>query len=107
VEKAKKQADDNIKNRYALPETLSLVEDDVKAIEGAKEQWARARAEMELRESSKRRKLAVEITTIPSSSSRRPAKRPPANNPVASLRTRVLENTARQANPFGRPKVTR
>ncbi|KAJ6544833.1 DUF572-domain-containing protein [Mycena vulgaris] len=106
VEKAKKQADDKIKDRYGLPETLSLIEDDAKAAEDAKEQWARGRRELELRESTKRRKLAVEITTIPSaSSSQRPAKRLPAANPIASLRTRVLQNTARQSNPFGRPKA--
>jgi len=107
VEKAKKQADDKIKDRYGLPETLSLIEDDEKASEDAKEQWARGRRELELRENNKRRKLAVDITTIPaaSGSSRRLAKRPPASNPVASLRARVLENTARQSNPFGRPKA--
>lgn len=106
VEKAKKQADDKIKDRYGLPETLSLIEDDAKAAEDAKEQFARGRRELELRETSKRRKLAIEITTIPSSSSRRPAaKRPPAANPITSLRARVLENTARQSNPFGRPKA--
>jgi len=104
VEKAKKQVDDGIKDRYGLPETLSLIEDDDKAAQDAREQWARGRRELELRESSKRRKLAVEITTFPSaSSSRRPSKR--ANpNPIASLRARVLENSARQSNPFGRTK---
>ncbi|KAF8207577.1 hypothetical protein K438DRAFT_2013455 [Mycena galopus ATCC 62051] len=107
VEKAKKAADDQIKDRYALPESLSLIEDDEKAAEDAKAEWARGRRELQLRESNKRRKLAVEITTIPTSSAprRRPvSNRPAAVNPVASLRARVLENTARQSNPFGRPK---
>ncbi|KAJ7158920.1 DUF572-domain-containing protein [Mycena filopes] len=107
VEKAKKQADDRIKDRYGLPESLTLIEDDDKAAQDARAEWARGRRELELRESSKRRKLAVEITTIPSSSSRRPSKRPATAtaNPIASLRARVLENTARQSNPFGRPKA--
>ncbi|KAJ7637594.1 DUF572-domain-containing protein [Mycena polygramma] len=105
VEKAKKQADDRIKDRYGLPESLRLVEDDDKAAQDAKAEWARARRDLELRESTKRRKLAVEITTIPTSSpSRRAVKRPATTNPIASLRARVLENTARQSNPFGRPK---
>ncbi|KAJ7274551.1 CWC16 protein [Mycena haematopus] len=107
AEKAKKAADDHIKDRYALPESLSLIEDDEKAAEDAKAEWARERRELELRESNKRRKLAVEITTFPtfSSTSRRAvSKRPATANPLASLRARVLENTARQSNPFGRPR---
>ncbi|KAF7375043.1 hypothetical protein MSAN_00390400 [Mycena sanguinolenta] len=106
IEKAKKAADDSIKDRYALPESLSLIEDDEKAAEDAKTEWARGRRELEFRESNKRRKLAVEITTIPTSSkSHRPIfKRPTTANPVVSLRARVLENTARHSNPFGRPK---
>lgn len=109
VEKVKKQADDRIKDRYGLPEALRLIEDDDKAAEDAKAEWARGRRELELRESNKRRKLAVEITTIPTSSasrrSRPPTKQSATTNPIASLRARVLENTARQSNPFGPPKV--
>ncbi|KAJ6607364.1 DUF572-domain-containing protein [Mycena sp. CBHHK59/15] len=105
VEKIKKQADDSIKDRYGLPESLSLIEDDAKAAEEAKEQWVQGRQELQLRESTKRRKLAVEITTIPSSSSSSRRKRPTPPNPISSLRDRILENTARQSNPFRRPKA--
>jgi len=104
VEKAKKQADDTIKDRYALPESLSLIEDNHEAVENAKAEWDRGRRELALRESSKRQKLAVEITAIPSSGPDRPIKRRAATNPAASLRARILENTARQTNPFGRPR---
>lgn len=109
IDKEKKNADDSIKGRYGLPETLSLVADDEKVVSEAKEKWEMGRREIELREGAKRRKLAVEITSIPSSriSARLSSKSPKparasATNPVASLRARILENTARQSNPFGR-----
>ncbi|KAJ7903898.1 hypothetical protein B0H13DRAFT_1558715, partial [Mycena leptocephala] len=94
----KKATDDEIKSRYGLPETLNLVRDDDNTGEDAKQQWARARGEMELRANRKRRRLAVEITTIPSSSTARRAviKELPKTNPVTWLRARVLENTAHQ-----------
>ncbi|KAJ7838366.1 hypothetical protein B0H14DRAFT_2448966, partial [Mycena olivaceomarginata] len=53
--KVEKATDENIKARYGLPETLTLVEDDARTAEEAKEQWAQARAEVELRASRKRR----------------------------------------------------
>nr|GAT60913.1 predicted protein [Mycena chlorophos] len=103
VEKAKNQADDKIKDRYALPETLKLVADNPETIEMAKEEWARGRREMELRESQKRRALAVEVTALPPAVGPiRHQKRTASSNPVSSLKERILANTARQSNPFSR-----
>jgi coiled-coil domain-containing protein 130 len=101
VEKQKKTVDDQIKGRYGLPETLSLLEDDDKTTEEAKQGWARGRQELQLQESSKRRKLSAGITTIPSSNSSLKSGMPSLSNPISSLRARILENTAQQSNPFG------
>jgi len=103
VEKQKKSVDDQIKGRYGLPETLSLLEDDDKTAEEAKQEWARGRREQQLHESNKRQKLAVDITTIPrsTSSSLKPLhhSKPSSMNPISSLRARILENTAQRSNP--------
>jgi coiled-coil domain-containing protein 130 len=116
VEEQKKAVDDQIKGRYGLPETLDLVEDDDGAVAEAKEEWANGRQQLRLRESNKRRKLAVEITSIPastaSSSLQRSRLTVPStprqitpNNPITSLRARILENTARHSNPFNRQET--
>lgn len=95
IDKAKKKVDDELKGRYALPETLTLLEDDDKVIDDAKEQWARGRRELE---SNKRRRLAIEpSTSVPSTSK--------LADPLASLRARILHNTARQSSAFGRTKL--
>lgn len=86
IEQAKQKANDEIKGRYGLPASLSLVEDDEQAKQEAKEEWIKARL------GSKRRKLG---SSSSSSSS---------TNPLDSLRTRILENTAKQSNPFNHPR---
>lgn len=118
VKREKDKVDDLIKGRYGLPETLSLVEDDERAKQEAKDEWARGKQELELRENNKRRKLAVEIVSIPSSSSSsslssRPlpdiassSKSPASTNALGLLRARILENTARQRSPFDRPRIS-
>ncbi|KAF8072115.1 CWC16 protein [Lyophyllum atratum] len=105
VEKRKQRADDHIKGRYGLPASLSLLEEDEVSRNEAKEKWAHAQREVAAEESNK---LAVDIVSIPSSSSKatQPQRRkstsrnPPPKNPIDSLRARILENTARQTNPF-------
>ncbi|KAF7327614.1 hypothetical protein MKEN_00340600 [Mycena kentingensis (nom. inval.)] len=107
VETAKKQADDKIKDRYGLPEDLRLVADNDEAVQTAKEEWERGRRERELKERQKQRTLAVEVTSLPSAAGpiRQPKRGKPISNPVASLRAKLLENTARNSNPFGRPRT--
>lgn len=112
AEKEKVAADDQIKGRYGLPETLTLVADDEEAKREAKNEWQRGRRELQDMESGKRRRLVADETIIPSkiSSSRLtvPASLPrsrgalPNSNTVASsLRARLLANTPRQSNSFG------
>jgi coiled-coil domain-containing protein 130 len=93
VDQAKQKANDEIKGRYGLPASLSLVEDDEQAKQEAKEEWAKAKLEL----SSKRRKLGGDAKSPSSSSSA---------NPLKSLRTRILENTARHSNPFNYARST-
>ncbi|TEB27014.1 DUF572-domain-containing protein [Coprinellus micaceus] len=65
VEQNKRAADDNVKSKYGLPSTLSLVEDDDEARQEAKSEWDRARSAQASRESAKRRKLSTEINPYP------------------------------------------
>ena len=111
VEKEKAAADDQIKDRYGLPEALTLVADD-EVEEEARNEWRKERRALEDRKSGKRRRLATDTMILPStkaSSSNLTAPTPlpksrgtPSNsNTVASsLRARVLANT-RQPDPFG------
>ncbi|KAF8962696.1 DUF572-domain-containing protein [Flammula alnicola] len=95
IELKKKQADDTLKGRYALPSALSLLEEDEKAIEDAKTQWEKAQQDYRLRE-SKRRKISSDLTSIPSTSSRiSGASKTPASDSLSALRTRILQNTAK------------
>ncbi|KAF8876729.1 hypothetical protein BD779DRAFT_1677629 [Infundibulicybe gibba] len=107
IEKQKEKANEHIKGRYALPETLQLLEDDEAAKQTAKEEWIKGKLELELQERTKRRKLAVETVTIPSASGSRPSlsRKVAPSTGVSALRARILENTARQSNPFSRPKI--
>lgn len=92
IEMKKRQSDDVLKGRYGLPTNLSLVEDDVVAIQEAKEQWERGKRELQLRE-TKRPKTVTETRLIASS---RISKSHSAS-PVNSLRARLLQNTAKRA----------
>ncbi|KII84440.1 hypothetical protein PLICRDRAFT_701980 [Plicaturopsis crispa FD-325 SS-3] len=108
IEKQKRDADDQIKGKYALPETLGLVPDDDDAKDEARQAWERGRRELELRERSKRRRFAIDVTSIPAVAPSREqrklaassSKRSQPHNTVTSLRARILENTARQSDPF-------
>lgn len=53
IEKALKAKDDEVKQRYGLPETLSLVRDDAQLREEAKEEFRTARQKMNLAGSSR------------------------------------------------------
>ncbi|KAG5641822.1 hypothetical protein DXG03_004141 [Asterophora parasitica] len=106
VEQRKKRADDHIKDRYGLPASLSLLEEDELSRKEAKEEWQRGQRALALEESSKRRKLDVDVVAIPRSSSlSKISTKPTPKNHVESLRARILENTARQTNPFGRSRA--
>ena len=98
VEQAKQKANDELKGRYALPASLSLVEDDEQARQEAKEEWARGKREL----ANKRRKLGLDA--VPASLSSKSPSASSSRNTLTSLRTRILENTARQSNPFNQSR---
>ncbi|KAF9466461.1 DUF572-domain-containing protein [Collybia nuda] len=126
IEQRQRRMDDHIKGRYGLPASLSLVADDDESRQMAKEEWEHGKRELALRESSKRRKLAVEVVSIPTSSARPgtssaasissleasrlhrlPSQsKTSSTNVLNSLRARILENTARQSNPFNKQRIT-
>ena len=87
VATAKRKVDDDIKERYALPSALPLLEDDAETAREAKEQWERAREQQVV----KRRKVVpASVPLIPKASS---AKTQTAA--ISALRARVLGNTAK------------
>jgi coiled-coil domain-containing protein 130 len=103
AEKELQAADDALKGRYGLPETLKLTRDDEATMAKDKEEWQKAKREYALQDRSKRRKLeSVGIvsrkqlgssSSIASGSSSRP------NNAAELLRARILENSARKKPP--------
>ncbi|KAH9481543.1 Coiled-coil domain-containing protein 130 [Psilocybe cubensis] len=111
IELKKKQVDDNIKERYGLPATMSLLEDDDKAVEAAKSEWLKAKQDHDERE-AKRRKTTLDITSLSSSgsSSRSLAKslKIPASgsgsgsgsgsDALSLLRSKILRNTAKNSS---------
>ncbi|KAK7051108.1 Protein saf4 [Paramarasmius palmivorus] len=87
----KEKADSNIRDRYALPTTLALAEDDQKALGDAKEQWEKARHEKQSQANRQRRlPTQTSITFLKSRSTPKPA-----SGIAGSLRMRILNNTAR------------
>ena len=99
-----KEADDIIKDRYGLPESLKLVADDPLMTQDAKSQWEKGRQELRLQAPVKRRKLDMGI--VPMRAAQRFSS-PSASSTVdqskslETLRTRILENTARQSSALG------
>jgi coiled-coil domain-containing protein 130 len=110
VEQQKRKADDDIKGRYGLPASLSLIEDDEIAKDEAKQAWEEARRQLRLQESSKKRRIAglgVPSTSISrtgvatlgsgSASSRPHNSKSSSKSSLDTLRTRIMENTARNS----------
>ena len=104
IEGKKKDADDQIRGRYGLPESLKLVEDDALATEDAKRMWRQGRQEAKRSESLKRRKLDLEITSIPTSRSSSSTSYPRRLDQKTSLRLQLAESAARRSNPFNNPR---
>ncbi|KDQ57254.1 hypothetical protein JAAARDRAFT_35881 [Jaapia argillacea MUCL 33604] len=103
VEKGLQELDDSLKGKYGLPEELKLIRDDEGSKKEAKEEWEKGRRILR-EQSAKRRRIGVEIGSIPSSvasTSRHASKtnsKASGSTALASLRTRILENTARHAS---------
>ncbi|XP_006459139.1 hypothetical protein AGABI2DRAFT_177205 [Agaricus bisporus var. bisporus H97] len=120
VEQLKRKADDDIKGRYGLPVSLSLLEDDEKAKEEAKQAWEEARQEFQSQESSKKRRIAG--LEVPSTSSSRTgvatlgsgsaSSRPHKSNSkprssLDTLRARIMENTAKNSTVSTQPRISK
>lgn len=101
VEKAQQAADDQVKGRYGLPETLKLSAETEDTRSAAKEEWQKAQKEIAERD-SKRRRLEVtgrlSSSIIPRVSSARSTGASGSNVSSAAdlLRARILQNTARR-----------
>jgi coiled-coil domain-containing protein 130 len=105
---AQKKVDDTIKDRYGLPDSLTLLADDPSITEDAKSQWEKGRQELRTQASAKRRRLDAGIvpmreTQKPSSVSTLSSASIPSSQSksLETLRARILENTARQSNALG------
>jgi coiled-coil domain-containing protein 130 len=83
---AKKEADDQLKGRYALPEALVLAEDDEETRREARAEWAKGQSLLP----AKRRKLGSGLSS---------------GNASTSLRARILGNTAQQHSLVPRQKT--
>jgi len=96
VEQKKRKSDDLLKGRYGLPETLKLLEEDEQVLEEAKIEWEQAKQEQ--MRASKRKKTTLAITSIPSAS-RLPSASSTGSgsSSLNSLRTRILQNTAKKS----------
>ncbi|KAI0090182.1 CWC16 protein [Irpex rosettiformis] len=105
VEKEKQAADDALKGRYGLPETLKLTRDDEATQAKDKEEWERGKREFASRDRNKRRKLEL-VGIVPrnqlgSSSSSGSGR---SSNAAELLRARILTNTARQKPGASTPR---
>ncbi|TDL25514.1 DUF572-domain-containing protein [Rickenella mellea] len=117
IEAKKKEADDATRGKYALPEDLKLLQDDEQTTAAAKEEWVTTRREFLADEEAKRRRWSAQSAPLQvssgSSGSKKPADRkrpvrsslsslskPSAIGAASSLRARLLQNKARQSDPF-------
>ncbi|KAG8810303.1 hypothetical protein FRC17_002987 [Serendipita sp. 399] len=64
VEKRKREEEDSVKDKYALPSTMKLVE-EAEVREEAKVTWAKERAEWEHQDSTKRRRTIAQLGGMP------------------------------------------
>lgn len=104
VSREKEALDTKIKDTYALPEGLSLVEDSEEMRKEAKETWLKGRQEIREREPKRRKNITTSIEVAPiapprsSGSLRVPKSCEDLSTraiSTSSLRARILENTAR------------
>ena len=103
VEQSKRKADDLIKDRYGLPTSLSLLEDDDEMVQEAKQKWMKGKEEIQRNQNLRNlrpRRFAMDRLSIPTTSSRRITPQTKEQT-LASLKARILDNTARKSHSFG------
>ena len=109
-EKLKEAADDELKGKYGLPETLKLTRDDEATRAKDREEWEKARSEVAARERAKRPRIrsvglvARASLASGSASSHASSSRKAAGSSAAEmLKARILGNTARRKPPGNIP----
>lgn len=107
IEQQKQKEDDQLKGRYGLPETLNLLKDDAATRQDARKEWLRSRQQHTRDERVKRRKLLGRPISLPSSKHLGASgSTSSSSSTFNSLRTRILESTARQSNSLSRSKFS-
>lgn len=98
-EQQKRKADEDLKGRYGLPASFSLVEDDTKAREEAKAAWEEAKQKFhQSQEGAKRRRIGgVDDVPVISSTTHR-LTGGSSSSSLDNLRTRILSNTAKNGS---------
>ena len=86
LDAAKRAADDQLKGRYGLPETLQLAAEDNESKNEARQQWEKGRREHEARVTRKARLQSAAAPISLSGSSQ-------GRDPLSLLKARVLSNT--------------
>jgi coiled-coil domain-containing protein 130 len=94
IEQAAQAADEELRARYALPSEMPLIRDDTQSIQDAKDAWTRGRKERTIEAIKRRRTDSASSKTSGSGGVSE-------SSALASLKARVLHNTARRSDPFG------
>lgn len=95
-EKVKQAADDELKGRYGLPETLKLTRDDETTCAKDKEAWKKARNDFVAREQAKRPRILGSASAFSSSSRSSGSKSSSRPSAAEVLKAQILGNTARR-----------
>ncbi|KAH9943710.1 CWC16 protein [Amylocystis lapponica] len=108
IDKEKQRLDESLRDRYGLPEALALAAESEESRAEAKEQWLIEKQMLQSQKSAEKKMLFPETGILPRASSSRPTVQKlssdrssrlggkTSTSAVLSLRTRILENTAKQ-----------
>ncbi|KAF9448609.1 DUF572-domain-containing protein, partial [Macrolepiota fuliginosa MF-IS2] len=107
VEQQKRKMDDDIRDRYGLPASLSLLEDDEKAKEEAKSAWEEAKQQLRTQESAKRRRVGGIDVPPTSSKTATGSSSNSSKSSLNSLRARILENTSKKISPLAQSRSSK
>ena len=108
ADKRKREEEDGVRDKFALPKTLALVsEEDVR--EEAREEWERSRMEFQRDEDVRRKRFEAQHGTL-GLNERRRAKPTSTSAPITqqsrvvpahSLASTILRNSLKRKDPFG------
>ncbi|KIJ66755.1 hypothetical protein HYDPIDRAFT_108687 [Hydnomerulius pinastri MD-312] len=98
IDAAKRAADDQIKGRYGLPETMKLVPEDDEAKNEAREEWEKGRREYESQTSIRKARLTSSAAPVSLSVSGSRTSSSQSRDALSSLKARILDNTRRSSS---------